>query len=202
MKLFIVLQIRPLKKQIKIFLYIFIFCPLIIYGQDADSLKIDYNFIDSYPQNAEVKVNGVFIGNTPVFFQWSDSTFPKTIKINMDGFSEQSEVINSNSLINKKYTLVPKGKRLLTDIVKEDKQTYFKEPRKVFPLVVSSIITAGSGIAAFYFKSLASDNRKHFETFGDNESLDNKKKYDLLGGVSLVALQLGFGALMYFLFLD
>lgn len=202
MKLFIVLQIKTLKKQIKIFISIFIICPFIIFGQNSDSVKIDYNFIDSYPQNAEVKVNDVFIGNSPVFFQWSDSTFPKTIKINMDGFSEQTEVINSNSLINKKYTLVPKGKRLLTDIVKEDKQTYFKEPRKVFPLVVSSIITAGSGIAAFYFKSLASDNRKHFETFGDNESLDNKKKYDLLGGVSLVALQLGFGALMYFLFLD
>lgn len=202
MKLFIVLQIKTLKKQIKIFISIFIICPFIIFGQNADSVKIDYNFIDSYPQNAEVNVNDVFIGNTPVFFQWSDSTFPKTIKITMNGFNEQSEIISNIGLINRKYILLPKGKHLLTDVVKEDKQTYFKEPRKVFPLVVSSIITAGSGIAAFYFKSLASDNRKHFETFGDNESLDNKKKYDLLGGVSLVALQLGFGALMYFLFLD
>ena len=95
MKLFIVLQIKTLKKQIKIFISIFIICPFIIFGQNADSVKIDYNFIDSYPQNAEVNVNDVFIGNTPVFFQWSDSTFPKTVKITMNGFNEQSEIISN-----------------------------------------------------------------------------------------------------------
>ncbi len=203
MKLFIVLQIKPLKKPIKILIYLIIFCPLIICGQSYDSTKIDYNFIDSYPQNASVTMNETFIGNTPLFFQYGDSTFPKSLKITLKGYIEQSEVINSNELINMKYILIPNSsRRNELNVVKEDKLPYFKEPRKVVPIVVSSIITAASGIGAFYFKSLASDNRKHYETFGDNESLDNKKKYDLLGGVSLVALQLGFGALMYFLFLD
>lgn len=176
--------------------------PFVFYGQSADSIKIDYNFIDSYPQNAVIQINDMFIGNTPLFFEWKDSTFPKTLKITMNGFLEQTEIINNIQLLNKKYNLTSTGKHSILNTVKENKQTYFKEPRKVVPLVISSIITAGSGIAAFYFKSLASDNRKDYEDFGEQSSIDKKNKYDLLGGVSLVALQLGFGALIYFLFID
>lgn len=178
------------------------FYPVILLGQSSDSVMINYNYIDSYPQNAEVKLDSEFIGRTPIYFQWADSTFPKSIKISLQGYNEETLIINSTELINKKFILVPIKKRTLINIVKEDKLPYFKEPRKVVPIVLSSVFTAASGVAAFYFKSLASDNRKHYETFGDSESLDNKKKYDLLGGISIVALQVGFGALMYFLFLD
>ncbi len=202
MKLFIVLPTKPLKNPIKITLLSLMFYPVILLGQSSDSVMINYNYIDSYPQNAEVKLDSEFIGRTPIYFQWADSTFPKSIKISLQGYNEETLIINSTELINKKFILVPIKKRTLINIVKEDKLPYFKEPRKVVPIVLSSVFTAASGIAAFYFKSLASDNRKHYETFGDSESLDNKKKYDLLGGISIVALQVGFGALMYFLFLD
>ncbi len=202
MKLYIVLPINQLKKLIKISIFIFICLPGVTLGQSIDSIKIDYNFIDSYPQNASVHLNDEFIGKTPLFFEWKDSLFPKSIKINLAGFSEQTEIISGGQLMNKKYILAPNGKHMVINGVKEDKLPYFKEPRKVVPIVISSIITAGSGFAAFYFKSLASNNRKDYEDFGNADSLDKKKKYDLLGGVSLVVLQLGFGALMYFLFLD
>ncbi len=208
MKLYIVLPISQLKRLNKISALILIVIPFVFYGQSADSIKterpvrIDYNFIDSYPQNAVIQINDMFIGNTPLFFEWKDSTFPKTIKITKHGFSEQTEIINNIQLLNKKFNLTSTGKHSIINTVVENKQTYFKEPRKVVPIVISSIITAGSGIAAFYFKSLASDNRKYYEEFQDESFLDKKNKYDILGGVSLVALQLGFGALLYFLFID
>jgi hypothetical protein len=176
--------------------------PFILYGQNSDSVKIDYNFIDSYPQNANVLLDDELIGNTPLFFVWPDSLFPKKLTISLKGFKEESTAIYDNQLLNKKYILLPIGKHSIQNSVKENKQTYFREPRKVAPIVISSLVTAGSGFAAFYFKSLASENRKEYEEFGDQSSLDRKEKYDLLGGVSLVAFQLGFGALIYFLILD
>ncbi|MEO8512173.1 MAG: hypothetical protein ABI543_01305 [Ignavibacteria bacterium] len=191
-----------MKKLIKILIFIVVIFPAVMFGQSADSIKIDYNYIDSYPQNASVNLNDEFIGKTPLFFVWKDSLFPKTLKINLGGFSEQTEIITTNGLLNRKYTLSPNGKHMVINGVKEDKLPYFKEPRKIVPIVISSIVTAGSGFAAFYFKSLASDNRKDYDVFGDPASLDKEKKYNLLGSISLAALQLGFGALMYFLFID
>lgn len=202
MKLYIVLQISQLKKLNKIAAFLLFLLPFIFYGQNTDSVKINYNFIDSYPQNANVLIDDELIGNTPLFFVWQDSLFPKRLTVSLKGFTDESTAINDNQLLNKKFILVPAGKRSIQNLVKENKQTYFKEPRKVASIVISSLLTTGSGFAAFYFKSLASDNRKEYEEFGDQSSLDRKEKYDLLGGVSLVAFQLGFGALIYFLFLD
>ncbi len=202
MKLYIVLPISQLKRLNKILICIILLIPFRFYGQEADSIKINYNFIDSNPQNVSVFVNEKYIGNTPLFFEWKDSTLPKTIKIELKGYSGQSENISSYQLINKKYILVSRGNLSIVNIINEDKQTYFNSPRKIVPIVISSIITAGGGIAAYYFKSLASDNQKLFDDFGDAGALDKKKKYDVLGGVSLVVFQAGLGVLLYYLLID
>jgi len=196
-----------LKKNIKILIYLLVLLPVLSYGQDSasvysDSVKIDYNFIDSYPQNASVFINDEHIGNTPLFFTWKDSTSPKQLRLNLKGFPEISEMIQSNKTLKMKYNLNPVNSKLINDIVKEDKEPYFKTKRKVVPIVLSSILTAGSGIAAFYFKSQASENQKNYDIYGDRAELDKKKDNNLLGGISIVAFQLGFGALMYFLFID
>lgn len=180
----------------------FLLIPFIFYGQEADSNKINYNFIDSYPQDAAVFLNEVHIGNTPLFFVWKDSTLPKTFKIERKGYSGQSENISDYQLISRKYILRSTGKHSVLNLVNEDKQTYFNSPRKVVPIVISSLITAGSGIAAYYFKSLASDNQKLYDNYGDAGALEKKEKYNLLGSVSLVVFQVGLGALLYYLLID
>lgn len=196
-----------LKRNIKKIICLIVLLPALSFAQDsvsvyADSVEIDYNFIDSYPQNASVYLNDEHIGNTPLFFMWKDSTFPKQLKINLKGFPEISEIIQSNKTLKMKYNLNPVNSKLINDIVKEDKEPYFKTKRKVVPIVLSSILAAGSGIAAFYFKSQASENQKNYDIFGDPAELEKKKDNNLLGGISIVAFQIGFGALMYFLFLD
>lgn len=173
-----------------------------LYTQSNDSAAINYNFIDSYPQNAGILSGNEIIGYTPLYFMWQDSIFPKTLKVSLKGYSEETFTVQTQEKISRKFILNPLKPGLINDPVKENKQLYFKTPRKLLPIVVSSVITAASGIGSFYFKSLASDNKKEYELSGDLAALDNQKKYDLLGGISIVALQLGFGALMYFLFID
>lgn len=196
-----------LKRNIKILVYLILSVPVISFGQDsvsvyADSVEIEYNFIDSSPQNASVFINEEHIGSTPLFFVWKDSIFPKQLKISLKGFPEITETIQSSKLLKMKYSLNPVGGNLLSEIVKEDKEPYFKTKRKVIPIIFSSILTAGSGIAAFYFKSQASENQKNYDIYGDPAELDKKRDNNLLGGISIALLQVGFGALMYFLFLD
>lgn len=186
----------------QIILVYFLFISAYVYSQNADSVTINYNFIDSYPQNADVFIGNEKIGNTPLYFTWSDSLFPKSVKISIRGFKEESFTAEKPEIIKRKFNLKPDKPGFVYDPVKENKPQYFKTPRKVFPVVVSSLLTAASGIGSFYFKSLASDNKKEYEFTGDPSALDRQKQYDLLGGVSIVALQLGFGALMYFLFID
>ena len=196
-----------LKRNIKILAFLILIVPFTGYCQDSilvypDSVQIEYNFIDSSPQNASVFVNEEHIGNTPLFFVWKDSAFPKQLKISMKGFPEITETIQNSKLLKMKYSLNPISGKMINEIVKEDKEPYFKTKRKVVPIVLSSIITAGSGIAAFYFKSQASENQKNYDIYGDPAELDKKRNNNLLGGISIAMLQAGFGALMYFLFLD
>ena len=168
----------------------------------SDSLKIDYNYINSVPQNAEVYINNRLIGNTPLHFKWGDSLFPKQMKIKLKGFADYFESINDYILINKTINLIPVKGSVKLNLVKEDKSTYFDEPRKVIPIVISSLVTAGAGLSAYYFKSLAIENRDFYEDFGDQSALDRKKKYDVISGVSLAVFQLGLGVLVYFLLID
>lgn len=173
-----------------------------IYAQADDSLKINYNYINSSPQNAEIYLNDEFIGSTPLFFTWNDSTFPKQITIKLKGYADYTESFSDRNIINKTYALVPLTGSGKINAVKEDNSTYFNKPPKVVPIVISSIAVIGAGISAYYFKSLAIDNRDLYDQTGDPAALDKKKKYDLISGVSLGIFQAGLGALMYFLFVD
>lgn len=173
------------------------------YSQDStDALLMNYNYINSIPQNAAVYVNGTFTGNTPLFFLWGDSTRSNEVNIMLEGFSAEKFNVAPGEKVNKTFTLSPTGKTKLLNQVKQDRSTYFAKPRKVVPIVLTGLVALGSGAAAFYYKKLASDNREKYELEGDQDALDKKGKYDVLSGVSLVVFQIGFGALMYYLFLD
>lgn len=192
-----------LKRKINIIAVLFILIgSQVLYAQLNDSLRIDYNYINTIPQNAEVYINDEYIGSTPKFFTWQDSVFPKQLKIKFEGYADYTETIYDASLMNKSYALVPLTGSGKINLVMEDKTTHFNKPRKVVPIVLSSLVTAGAGAMAYYFKSLAIENRDHYDEFGDTESLDRKKKYDVISAVSLAAFQLGLGALVYFLFID
>ncbi len=192
-----------MKRKNNIFIALFILLSSqVFYAQLNDSLRINYNYINSTPQNAEVYINDEYIGATPKFFMWGDSVFPKQLRIKLNNYADYTETIYDASLMNKTYALVPLTGSGKINLVKENKTTHFNKPRQVVPIVLSSLVTAGAGFAAYYFKSLAIENRDHYDIYGDTESMDRKKKYDIISGVSLAAFQLGLGALIYFLFID
>lgn len=204
MKLYIVLPVKMLKRKNKLWLLLLaVLFSTALQAQDStNALLMNYNYINSVPQNAAVYVNGSLAGYTPLYLMWSDSTRANEVSIMLEGFAAEKFTVDAGDKVNRSVSLNPTGKTKLLSQVKEGKSTYFAKPRKVVPIVLSSLVALGSGAAAFYYKKLASDNREKFELDGDQDALDKKGKYDVLSGVSLVVFQIGFGALMYYLFLD
>ncbi len=202
MRCSIVSLIKLLRSKNKILFVIAVLISLNSFAQTDDSLRINYNYINSSPQDAEVFINDEPVGRTPLFFMWADSVFPKQMKITLDGYIEYSESITGQGKLYKQISLVPKPGKKLPNPVKEDKGPYFKSPRKIVPIVVSSIAAIGAGISAFYFKKLAIENRDIYDETGDKAAFDRRKKYDLYSGISLVVFQAGLGALLYYLLID
>ncbi len=173
-----------------------------VYSQGSDSLKIDYNYINSLPQNAQIYVDDEFFGSTPLFFQWKDTTFPKQLKITMKGYADYFDNIPNRRQFTKTYSLIALKGTGKVDLVYEDSRLYFNKPRKVFPIVISGLFAAVGGIAAYYFRNLASENRKEFEITHDPALLDQKNQYDIYSGLSVMVFQTGLFFLTYFLFMD
>lgn len=161
-----------------------------------------YNYINSSPQNADVYFNNEHMGKTPLYFFWKDSVFPGQLKISAEGYANHIETIQDAASIKRKYSLVRLSGKRNTELVVEGKSPYFEKPRKIFPIVVSSLAAIGAGISAFHFKSLALENRDIYEQSGDQGALDKKRRYDIISGISLAVFQLGLGALIYFLLIE
>ena len=194
-------------KIISVIIFLVSFSAAELYAQQRDSLTIDYNYINSVPQNAKVYLNDSLAGETPFRFVNRDMDTSKglVITIKLEGYIDYSfNVTEADLPLNKIVNLVPVNK--LT--IRENKQVevndnnYFKSPRKVVPIVVSSVITAGSGVLSYYFKKLANDRYDEYLATGDQKKFDQTKKYDLYSGLFLAAFQIGFAALIYFLLID
>lgn len=194
-----------MKNTIKIMLLLICFLQLSnIKAQANDSLTIGYSYINSFPQNSQVFINDSLIGYTPLYFIFNkDLNSGAGFIIRQRGYMDYVFKPESEEKINKTVSLIPLKKgMLLTNPVHEDKSQFFAKPRKVVPIVVTSILTAGAGILSYYFKKLANDNSDTFDVTGDQSALDRKKKYDIISGVSLGAFQVSFAGLLYFLFID
>lgn len=167
-----------------------------------DSLEIKYNLINSFPQNVEIYIDGTYIGNTPFYFMWGDTLFPKNILIRHKRYHDYHDTVYSNERINRYYTLKPRSDGIIYNPVKEYNPDYFSSPRNVLPIALTSVVTASSAVSAYYFKSLAISNRDAYDYHGDMEALSRKRKYDIISGVSLFVFQTSFAVLLYLLFGD
>ena len=196
-------------KIILIAVYIFLlYLPTMdLYAQNNDSLTIDYNYINSIPQNASVYLNDNLAGKTPFRFlnDVFDTSNAAAVTIKLEGYIDYSfNVTKADLPLNKTINLVPVNKLSL----KENKQVeinsndYFKSPRKVVPIVVTSVITAGSGVLSYYFKKIANDRYDEYLATGNQKKFDETKKYDLYSGLCLAAFQIGLAVFIYFLLID
>ncbi|HEY3250566.1 MAG TPA: PEGA domain-containing protein [Ignavibacteria bacterium] len=173
-------------------------------AQSEDSLIIDYNYINSIPQNADIYLNNEFIGKTPMHFRWGMAQQSRVIKIKLEGYADMVYTPSENEeYVNKTFKLVSlTGRSIKKETVFKDKSFSFQKRLKIVPIIISTAITVTSAIMAYYFKSLAIDKNEEFESSGDPALLDQKKKYDVIGGVSLAVFQIGLGALLYYHFID
>jgi hypothetical protein len=176
-------------------------------AQTGDSLTIKYNYINSLPQNAKVYFNDNFAGETPFRFtsEQVDTGKSLTITLKLEGYLDYPfNATPSDFPINKSVTLIPVNNlSLMNDkLVEENKSSYFKTPRKVVPIVITSVISAGSGVLSFYFKKTANDKYDEYLATGNKDKFDETKKYDLYSGIFLALFQVGLAGLLYFLLID
>jgi hypothetical protein len=154
---FIVLQIKKLKLRNHKILFILIFASIGIFAQQEDSLVIDYNYVNSIPQNADLYLNDELVGKTPMHFRWDTAAQTKVIKIKLRGYTDMvySPAESENMLI--KLLADTTIGIVYKEIVHKDK-SFFSKRLKIVLIVLSSIITAPA-IMAYYFKSKAIDKR-------------------------------------------
>jgi len=178
------------------------------YSQQADSLVINYCYINTIPQNANVYLNDTLIGQTPVRFSPGvvDTTGKSKITIKLEGYYDYVMTVEKESLpLNKTIYLVAQAGKVTSSynhLVLENEDTFFKTPRKIFPITVSAVIASGSGILSYYFKQQANNKYDDYQNSGDPSLLDKKRTYDIISGISLAVFQIGLAGLIYFLLIE
>lgn len=172
-------------------------------AQENDSLVIPYTIINSTPQNADVYVNDELKGETPLRFIFKDSSEARVV-LKLKGYLDYSfSLTGSNSLQKKDVTLISKpGTKINLPGTNENGIRYFNKPRKWGFIALGGVITAVSGIAAYYYKTLSIERNDDYYITGNPDDLTKKRKYDLIGGISVGVLQLGLATMLYFLFGD
>jgi len=182
---------------------IFSFLTLKAFSQQEDSLVINYNYVNSIPQNAELYLNDELIGYTPMHFKWDLSGSKKVIKVKLGGYADMVYTSpEDEQYINKTFKLISLTGNKSREIVSKDKSYSFQKRINIIPIAISSVITVGSAIMAYYFKSKAIEKSDEYEVTGDPALLDKKKQYDVIGGISLAVFQIGLSALIYYHFID
>lgn len=186
-----------------LFLFLFLISVSYSSSQEMDSLIIPYAIIDSYPQNADVFINDSFEGKTPYRILIKDET-PVNVKIKLKGYLDYTLTLNKGDKTKTAQLIRDAGSKFTADkkLVDLNGIHYFTKPRKVLPILLSALLSAGAGFAAYYYKSLSIDKQDEYDITGDPHALDNKSKYDVLCGVSMGVFQVSFAALLYFLFKD
>ena len=205
-KLFIALLKNHKDNLTKFFTYL-ILCAVACFpaqsskAQDNDSLIIPYTIINSTPQNADVYVNDELKGETPLRFILKDSSEARVV-IKLKGYLDYSfSLTGSNSLQRKDITLISKSGTVKNfPVANENGIRYFNKPRKWGFIALGGVITAVSGIAAYYYNTLAIERNDDYYLTGNPDDLTQKSKYNLIGGVSVAVLQLGLATMLYFLF--
>lgn len=179
---------------------------LSVRAQTRDSLTINYNYINSFPQDAAVYLNDSLAGYTPYRFllEPKDSSVSYRIVIKLKDYFDYSYSFKAGDMpVNQTFFLIPLGKNSkLSNPVLENQNSYFKTPRKVIPITISALLTAASGISAYYFKDQANNKYDDYLNSGDPSLLDKTRKYDLISGISLVLFQVGLVGLIYFLLME
>ena len=167
-------------------------------GRIEDTLSIkdcaDLNFnyvlnnkliVDSYPQNVNVRESDSLIGFTPMLLE---ENF-QTLLLQKPGYEDK--VISQQELAA--------GVKPELQFIGQVKGESFYESA-LFKLLVGTAIALGATTA--YYKLEADKNFDEYQITGDPALLEQTDKYDLISGITFVALQIDFGLILYLFLTD
>ena len=157
---------------------------------NCNDINLSYNFnssvyLKSNPQDAFVSSGDTSIGYTPLFI----SKRLDKISLSKSGYEKETISLNKlpvNNTIQLKYTGETNGKS-------------FYE-KGIFKILVGSIIVLGGTTA--YFKLKADDRYDTYQQNGQKSFLDETRRFDLISGITMTALQINFGVLIYYFLTD
>ncbi|MGE5430517.1 MAG: hypothetical protein ACM3QX_05545 [Syntrophomonadaceae bacterium] len=152
--------------------------------------NLEYSFKKAYflrtvPDNAEVYYRDSLLGSTPL-------SIYKTIqqieikKTNYRPVFLSGEELAKSPVIDLEFM----GKRT--------PESFFKT--NMFKVLLGTAVAFGS--AAVYFKIKANNTYDEYNLSRDSALLDRTNRYDLYSGIAFGALQVNFGALIYFFLVD
>jgi hypothetical protein len=157
---------------------------------NCNDIILSYNFnsavyLKTNPQGVHVFSKDLLLGNTPLFIPLKYNQ----LQLSKPGY--QSKIIqlnqsSSNNLINLKYT----GENVTKSFYEKD----------IFKILVGTMVLLGGTTA--YFK-LKADNRYDSYLSTDQQAyLDQTKKFDTISGITMTALEINFGILIYYFLTD
>lgn len=157
---------------------------------DCNDLTLNYNFIDkilldSNPQNVYVKESDSLIGFTPLLL---DENF-QTLLLQKPGYAD--EIISNQE--------VSAGVKPELEFTGQIKGESFYEST-LFKVLIGTAIALGATTA--YYKLEADKNFDDYQVTGDPAALEQTDKYDLISGITFVALQIDFGLILYLFLTD
>lgn len=157
---------------------------------DCNSLSFAYNFksrvfVDSNPQNVYVIQSDSITGFTPL---WLEDDF-QSLLLRKPDYSEIT--LSRNDLVA--------GIKPELQFIGENKTTSFYESA-LFKVLTGTLIALGATTA--YYKLEADRTFDEYQITGDPTLQEQTEKYDLISGVTFVALQINFGFILYFFLAD
>jgi hypothetical protein len=157
---------------------------------NCTDVSLSFNFhsviyLNTDPQDAYVYSKDSLVGHTPLFV-------PKGIgmvSISKPGYSSKTVFLNKlpeNNTVELSYIGQSVGER-------------FYE-KSIFKILIGSIVALG-GVTA-YFKLKADNRYDSYMQTSQKNFLDETRKYDLISGITMGALQINFGILIYYFLTD
>ncbi len=144
-----------------------------------------FRYLNTSPQDVSVSQRDSVIGYTPLFIPESVSV----ISLYKEGFSPET--------VNLK-TIKPGEKIDLTFTGRPYGESFYR--RGIFKYLLGGIVLLGGATA--YFKLKADNRFSEYQATGIASKLSETRKYDLISGITMGALEINFGILLYYFLSD
>jgi hypothetical protein len=157
---------------------------------DCSSISFTYTFkprlfVDSNPQNTYVIQSDSLEGFTPL---WLEDDF-QSLLLKKPDYSEVT--LSRNELVS--------GIKPELQFIGENKSESFYESA-LFKILTGTLIALGATTA--YYKLEADKTFDEYQFTGDPALQEQTEKYDVISGVTFVAMQINFGLILYLFLAD